>query len=241
MATNTTNVPDDALPQVPYDPNHPVQLLRGQYDQLISTIDSLAREQQKARTYRDDLHALIDALRQQSLDRNSAPPAQRDPPPTCFSLMVDLPMFKGLQDEDVSAWISLIEDQLNAQAVPPHARTAAVSVLLHNEAQTWYLQLKKENNDQPPSWVALKTALQNKYDSPFKYDELRLKLERLKYRDMDDYLRKFQTLVSQLPDSEMTFADKHMYFIKNLPSDIQHRIRYNRPDTLDKLYSSARD
>ncbi|GAA5938005.1 hypothetical protein JCM1841_002915 [Sporobolomyces salmonicolor] len=233
------------------DDNQVVQLRQGDLRQLLERLAGLEHAQQATNTAQQEaneqrtLFANLNATLAAIAHNPGGPPAQADveraPAPSRWSLKVELPTFRGLHNEDVSAWISLVEDQLDVQGVPVPARTAAVSSLLRDEARTWYLQMRALNADHPPAWDDFKTGLKQKYDSPYKADELHLKLDRLKYRDMDDYLRKYQAIVSQLPETEMTLGDKRANFLKGLPADLAHKIRLDRPTTLDAMYTSARD
>lgn len=52
-----------------------------------------------------------------------------------------------LRNENIRVWIQLSEDQLQLQNVPELNWNAAVSTLLHNNGQIWYLQERSRNRD----------------------------------------------------------------------------------------------
>ncbi|KAG7450070.1 uncharacterized protein BT62DRAFT_622295 [Guyanagaster necrorhizus] len=75
------------------------------------------------------------------------------------TLRIDLPIFKGTHSENVRAWLSILDDQLSTSHIAVADRTVSASGLLRDNAQTWYLALKRANNDCPLSWDDFRAAL----------------------------------------------------------------------------------
>ncbi|KAK7019389.1 hypothetical protein VNI00_018102 [Paramarasmius palmivorus] len=157
------------------------------------------------------------------------------------SLRVDLPQFRGTFNENVQAWISIVQDQLLASQVPKDNWGAAVSGLLREGAQTWYLAKKQERGDRPLTWDELTTELKAHFDAPTRIDDLRRSLHQCKYRgNMTEYIPRFQRIEIQLPSSEMTFSERKYLFIQSLPPDASFNINQSTPKNMNEVYDAAR-
>ncbi|KAK0498794.1 hypothetical protein EDD18DRAFT_1375962 [Armillaria luteobubalina] len=157
------------------------------------------------------------------------------------TLRIDLPVFKGTRNENIRAWLSILDDQLSASHIAVADRTVSASGLLHDNGQTWYLALKQTNNDRPLSWDDFCAALLQEFDSPTRIDELRSEMDRVHYSgDVSNYCLKFQRVEMQISEDEMTFGDWKYFFLKHLPHDLQVHIRKATPPNMAGVYESAR-
>ncbi len=157
------------------------------------------------------------------------------------TLCIDLPVFKGTRNENICAWLSILDDQLSASHIAVADRTVSASGLLHDNAQTWYFALKWANNDRLLSWDNFCAALLQEFDSPTRIDELHLEMDRVPYSgDVSNYCLKFQRVEMQISEEEMTFGDQKYFFTKHLPHYVQVHICKAAPPNMAGIYESAR-
>ncbi len=156
------------------------------------------------------------------------------------TLCIDLPVFKGTHNENIRAWLSILDDQLSASHITVADHTISASGLLRDNAQTWYLALKQANNDRPLSWDDFHAALWE-FDSPTRIDELCSEMDRVLYSGgVSNYCLKFQRVEMQISKDKMTFGDRKYFFMKHLPHDLQVHIRKAVPPNMAGIYESAR-
>ncbi|KIK55422.1 hypothetical protein GYMLUDRAFT_62550 [Collybiopsis luxurians FD-317 M1] len=74
-------------------------------------------------------------------------------------LRTELPLFHGCPEENVSAFISIAKDLLQATHIAQEDWGVIVSGCFHDAAQTWYLTKKQGNADQPLQWNELQQGL----------------------------------------------------------------------------------
>ena len=157
------------------------------------------------------------------------------------SLKVEIPTFSGRFWEDIHEWLDILEDALNASQTNKSIWTPNAALFLREEARQWYRDLRKAAADVPPIWTVFKAAAIQKFFSDLRSDELRLRIENLRYKSLEDYTTKYRRLIGQLPGDKMTFDDRRHYYLKNMPPVLAARIRQQRPADMEALYSAARD
>ncbi|KAK0440989.1 hypothetical protein EV421DRAFT_1904922 [Armillaria borealis] len=130
------------------------------------------------------------------------------------SLRVDLPKFHGTLKESVWAFLSIIQDHLEASHIPK---------------DDW-------------AWDELVKELKAQYDSPTHADEIRGALHKIQFcSNVSDYILHFQNLEMQLDDKEMTFGDRRHYFSRPLPPDLGFHISNLNPHTMSDVYNISRN
>lgn len=170
-------------------------------------------------------HAVQDAFSSASFNvHTSAPPTSSQQRPA--DLRFDIPTFSGNPSEVPSLWLAHLTDVFSAKHIPRNEWGLNASNLLRNTAQTWYFRERRKNGDAPLDFAKLQTGLLAQFESPQRTDTLRDKLLNMRWtKDWNTNIRHFSSLEMQIPDSEMTFADRRYNLLRLVPSQLAFQIR----------------
>ena len=149
--------------------------------------------------------------------------------------------FSGRANENVTAWISLVEDTFDAGQVPKDQWTRYAAQYFREAALSWYHGQKKGNQDRAPYWDDLKLAMMDHWAHPAKADELRARLDRLTCQGgVTEYTWRFQEIEIQIPPTEMALPDHKYQFTLRLPEELSMQIMARQEKSMAPYYTAVR-
>jgi hypothetical protein len=161
--------------------------------------------------------------------------------PTGQNLRIDPPLYRGSAKENVRTWKTLAEDCFRANNTPVAEWGKLGVTLLRDTAQLWYLGWR-DQYDGPLTWDIFTAALIKEYDSPYRLDEIREEMDKLRYSgNMTQYCDAFSRLDMRVRDGEMSFGDRFYRFKKGLPADAIVHIHRRTPEKMLEVYEAARE
>ena len=191
---------------------------------------------------------------QQSLDRirhledrvrvQIPAPRPAEQPVRASLLRPTIPEFDGRLTFNAQRWFAQVEDAFEGAAIPRDKYPTQAVPSLRGEALAWYMQLRADNNDRPPSWEQFKTHALSHYNSTLRLEELRTDLRAVRFASANvlGFLSRFRTIAEQIPNTYMTRAEVKSLLLEKLPFQDQVDLRraLAQDATLEDAYNEIR-
>ena len=125
----------------------------------------------------------------------------------------DPPMFHGRANEDVSTWISKVQDFLYLTEANSHQQVAYTATLLQEAAADWWVSLLKERNGRRPNdFLELTVLLEKRFGSSTRVDRARADLRNIRKGQSEtirSYYTRLEALLGKLPTFDKEWAKRN--------------------------------
>ena len=153
----------------------------------------------------------------------------------------DPPVFHGRANEDVSTWISKVQDFLYLTEANSRQQVAYTATLLQEAAADWWVSLLKERNGRrPDDFLELAVLLEKRFGSSTRVDRARADLRNIRQGQSEtvrSYSTRFEALLGKLPTFDKEWAK--MQFIWGLHQRIAELVTIAGPSDLHAAINHA--
>ena len=173
-------------------------------------------------------------------------PSMPSPSTSTFNIAIkprDPPAFHGKATEDVTTWLSKVEDFFHLVGANPQQQVAYTATLLLDAAADWWTGFLKERGGlRPRDFPEMAGLLKMRFQSSTRADRARAELRLVKQGDKESvhaFSCRFSALLQKLPTYDVAWAVSQ--YIWGLNPRLAELVMMNRPTTLATAMQKAND